>query len=64
MRYILFGGESYNYCGGAKDKMAVADSISELMDVAENTKKHGYDTLSFWWHIYDTEKHQIVVKSL
>lgn len=60
-RYMLFMGEYYYPLGGMNDFHIDGDTEQELRDKIKSTVEK--DIYCEWWHIYDTEKNEIIAKS-
>lgn len=65
-RYLLFAGVKYYASGGINDLIDTSDDLNSLIENAKNTDYEykdwfGNDLEFDWWHIYDTQKGEIVV---
>ena len=61
-RYLLFSGEYFYPNGGWNDFRLHAETTLSLTNfITELTEKGLME--GQWWHIYDTEKFEIILKS-
>jgi hypothetical protein len=58
-RYLIFGGDHFYAMGGFHDFLSSHDVISDAMRCVKQYPE-GYVQ---WWHIFDSESHEIVAYS-
>lgn len=62
--YLLFGGEDYEACGGARDLYGSYDTEDlAMVAVDELELKHGEHGGGVWWHIYSVLEDDVVAES-